>query len=98
MSDAVTDQAEVAKLISNDEQYRTYVVLSLQDLKARVYSLERKQVTVSSSVNDYEENKQQFKGAWKALGLIVSVGLVLAGGLGWIWDHVIAIFTTKGHP
>ena len=53
---------------------------------------------VRSSVNDYRDNVEQFKGAWKALGLIVTVGLVLAGGLGWIWDHVVAVFTAKGHP
>ena len=53
---------------------------------------------VRSSVNDYRYNVEQFKGAWKALGLIVTVGLVLAGWLGWIWDHVVAVFTAKGHP
>jgi len=47
---------------------------------------------VVSSVNDYNESKQQLKGAWRAIAILGIIITTIAGGLGWAWDHIVALF------
>ena len=86
---ADTSPSEIAALIGNDERYRTFVVLKLQDHGNRLTNIENSMGTVKSSVNDYDENKQQLLGAKR---LVVGTSIAIAA----LYGCVQAVFWVIG--
>ena len=86
---ADTSPSEIAALIGNDESYRTFVVLKLQDHGNRLTNIEQNMGAVNSSVNDYDENKQQLLGAKR---LVVGTTIVIAA----LYGCIQAVFWVLG--
>ncbi len=66
--------------------------LEFQSIRTEIANMKSGAVQTISGIEDYKENKAQFKGAWKAVAIIFTISTVLAGGLSWLWDHIISIF------
>ncbi len=71
--------------------------LEFQKIHAHIRAIKAGAVQINNGVEDYNNNKQQFKGAWKAIAILFAIATALSGLAGWLWDHFIALFQ-KGHP
>lgn len=91
MSD--TGPAFIASLIGDEEKYRTFVVLKLQEHSSRLDAIEAKVKGVSSSADDYDSTRDQIKGGWKVL-----TGIVVLGAAVWGFIQAVAWFVEKIKP
>ncbi len=66
--------------------------LEFQSIRTEIANMKSGAVQTISGIDDYKENKAQFKGAWKAIAIIFTIATVLSGGLSWLWDHIAALF------
>lgn len=92
MSDTTSRPGEISKIANGSEvEFRTTVLVMLFKHADEIKALKEGAKSVASSVDDYEDTAAQFKGGWKALGGLVTVGLAVWGlfqALAWFAEKV----------
>jgi hypothetical protein len=89
-----TGPSELAKLISDDQAFRLYMVQKLATLDARLDELERRAAVIESGIDGYKGDKQQIAGAKK---LVVGTLAVIAAVYGAI-KAVLEVITYVSKP
>lgn len=79
-----TGPAELAEIIENEKKFRTYMVLTTQEIKedlkthkvddnTRFDRIEARLTGVSSSVGGLEKIKHRFEGGWSTIAVIAAL-------------------------
>ena len=91
-----TRDPDMVKLHRSELDFRIEVSERLSVIETRLASIDEKLGATGNVVSGINEDRSELKGAWKALAVIGGLAIILAGGLSWCWDHLVAIFS-KGH-
>lgn len=94
-----TGPAELAKIISNEKEFRTYMVLTSQEMKEEMRQhkrddkenfdrIEARLGGVSSSVGSLEKIRHKFEGGWSTLVVVVAVLVFLVDIAFKVAEHI----------
>ncbi len=96
------EMAEMIKAADDEREFRLRMMLHVQEsriwrkgVERRFIALEKTVSTTRNVVSGITSDRSEFRGAWKALGIVITGITAFAALFAWLWTNV---FSAKGHP
>jgi hypothetical protein len=87
--------ADVSLILANQAHHEKEDERRFADGERRMSAIESSLGGVKSSVNDIDDDRNQIRGAWKAIGIVALVVVTLSGAFSWLWSKLEIIFKAQ---